>query len=151
MVASARANARSVPGPTAKMSATARAKPTRVAKRAGSSEPGQATAEPFLRFYHSKALRAKTNAVLAALEATPDDETHRAALADLVAELTEAGMDYYYMRPMRLAKVGFVGEQSARLGVASAAALISSVSRKFIARMDRAQLLIVARHIRELA
>ena len=89
--------------------------------------------------------------MLAALEAAPDHAKHRAALADLVAELTEAGMDYYYIRALRVAQVGFVGEQSARLGVSGAAKLISSVSRKYIMRMDDAQLLIVARHIRELA
>jgi len=89
--------------------------------------------------------------VLAALEAAPDHAKHRAALADLVAELTEVGMDYYYIRALRVAQVGFVGEQSARLGVSGAAKLISSVSRKYIMRMDDAQLLIVARHIRELA
>jgi hypothetical protein len=60
-------------------------------------------------------------------------------------------MDFYYMRALRLAQVGFVVEQSARLGVSSAAKLISSVSRKFIVRMDKDQLLIIARHIRELA
>lgn len=89
--------------------------------------------------------------MLAALEAAPDHAKHRAALADLVAELTEVGMDYYYIRALRVAQVGFVGEQSARLGVSGAAKLISSVSRKYIMRMDDAQLLIVARHIRELA
>ena len=89
--------------------------------------------------------------MLAALEAAPDHARHRAALADLVAELTEVGMDYYYIRALRVAQVGFVGEQSARLGVSGAAKLISSVSRKYIMRMDDAQLLIVARHIRELA
>ena len=72
-------------------------------------------------------------------------------MADLVAELTEAGMDYYYLRALKLAKVGFVTEQSARLGVSGAVMLINSVSRKFIVRMDKAQLLVVARHIRELA
>lgn len=89
--------------------------------------------------------------MLAALEAAPAHAKHRAALADLVAELTEVGMDYYYIRALRVAQVGFVGEQSARLGVSGAAKLISSVSRKYIMRMDDAQLLIVARHIRELA
>jgi len=36
-------------------------------------------------------------------------------LADLVADLTQAGMDYYYLRALKLAQVGFVVEQSARL------------------------------------
>ena len=104
-----------------------------------------------MRFYHSKALRTKTQAVLAALEATPDQPKHGEAMADLVADLTEAGMEYYYLRALKLAQVGFVVEQSARLGMSGAVMLINSVSRKFIVRMDKAQLLVVARHIRELA
>jgi len=134
------------------MAAAAPAKATRSAKPAAKKKPSRvpATDEPFLRFYHSKELRARTHAVLAALEATPDHAKHRDALADLVTELTEIGMDYYYMRALRLARVGFVVEQSARLGVSGAAKLISSVSRKFLMRMDSAQLLIVARHIRDL-
>lgn len=122
------------------------------AKLAASARPGKgpATVGPALSFQVSKALRARTLAVLAALEAAPDDAGQGDALADLVAELTQAGLDYYYLEALRRAKVGFVGEQSARLGLSGAAGIISSVSRKFIVRMDRAQLLIVARHIREL-
>ncbi len=109
------------------------------------------SAEPFLRFYHSDELRAKTLAVLEALEEDSDPENHRDTLADLVAELTESGMSYYYLRALKLAKAGFVVEQSARLGMSGAVKLITSVTRKFIVRMDSAQLLVVSRHIRELA
>jgi hypothetical protein len=60
-------------------------------------------------------------------------------------------MNYYYLRALKDAQVGFVVEQSARLAMSGAVKLISSVSRKFIVRMDNAQLLVVARHIRHLA
>ena len=108
-------------------------------------------AEPSLRFYHSQALRTKTNSVLAGLQARPDHPKHGEALADLVAELIEAGMDYYFLKALKQAKVGFVAEQSARLGMSGAVRLINSVSRNFIVRMDQAQLLVVASHIRSLA
>ena len=108
-------------------------------------------AEPFMRFYHSDKLRARTLAVLSALEEASDPEEHRDSLADLVVELTESGMDYYFLRALKLAKAGFLVEQSARLGMSGAVKLIGSVSRKFIGRMDSAQLLVVSRHIRELA
>jgi hypothetical protein len=146
MATSARKTARPATKPAAKTPATARPKPTAAVKR--SAAP--ATAEPYLRFRYSKALRAKTQAMLAALEASPDDVKYRDAVADLVAELTEVGMDYYYLKALRLARVGFVAEQSARLGMSGATKIISSVCRKFIVRMDKEQLLIVARHIREL-
>ena len=134
---------------TAKPASTPRAKvPASQGSKAAAAAVGS---EPYLRFHHSLDLRARTDAVLAALEESPDDAGHGAALANLVAELTGAGMDYYFLRPLRLAQVGFVAEQSARLGMSGAVKLISSVSRKFIVRMDREQLLAVATHIRALA
>ncbi|HJV76074.1 MAG TPA: hypothetical protein VJ654_17770 [Noviherbaspirillum sp.] len=101
-----------------------------------------------MRFYYSKALQKKTYAVLDALEQAPDHPKHSKAVADLVSELIEAGMDYYFLKALKLAKVGFIAEQSARLGVSTAVKLISSLSQKYIAGMDKNQLLVVARHIR---
>ncbi len=131
---------------------TKTSKPTKVAK-AAKPPAARATAvqEPSLRFYHSKALRKRTDAVLSALEAAPEKPQHPEAVADLVAELVEAGMDYYFMVPLKQAEVGFLKEQSARLGMSGAVTLINSVSRKFIVRMDAAQLQVVAAHIRSLA
>jgi hypothetical protein len=110
----------------------------------------KAAVQPSMRFYHSEALREKTHAVLDALEAAPGHPRHGDALADLVAELIDAGMDYYFMRALKQAKVGFVTEQSARMGLSGAVKLMASVNRKFIVRMDQDQLLVVAQHIRAL-
>jgi hypothetical protein len=109
-----------------------------------------AAQEPSLRFYHSKALRKRTDTVLSALEAAPEKPQNADAVADLVAELVEAGMDYYFLVPLKQAEVGFLKEQSARLGMTGAVTLINSVSRKFIVRMDADQLLVFASHIRSL-
>jgi len=106
---------------------------------------------PSLRFYHSEVLREKTNTVLSALETQPGHPHQGEAIADLVTHLIEAGMDYYFLKPLKQAEVGFVAEQSARLGISGAVKLISSISRKFIIRMDHTQLLVVATHIRSLA
>lgn len=116
---------------------------------AGSGEP--AAAGPSLRFHHSDELQARMLAVLSALEKAADPEEHRGDLADLVAELTESGMDFYYLRALRLAGSGYVAQQSARLGMSGAVKMISSVSRRFIMGMDKAQLLAVSAHIRSLA
>jgi hypothetical protein len=127
-------------------------------KAAAKKTPGQApskplpkpSTEPSLRFHHARALRAKTDAVLAALEAGPEQPRQGEAMADLVHELVDAGMEYYFLRALKAAQLGFVAEQSARLGMSGAVRMISSVSRQFILRMDRPQLLVVARHIRGL-
>lgn len=136
-----KAKAKSATPPAAKAPAKAKATPKAATK---------ASTQPSLRFYHSKELRAKTEAVLSALEAKPDHPEHGESLAELVNELIDAGMDYYFMRALKEAKVGFMGEQSAKLGMSGAVKLISSVSRKFIVRMDKDQLLVVASHIRTL-
>ena len=135
-----------------KQPAQAPVKPPVAVKASARKVPAasKAAAEPSMRFYHSRALREKTHAVLDALEAAPGHPRHGDALADLVTELIEAGMDYYFMRALKQAKVGFVTEQSARMGMSGAVKLISSVNRKFIVRMDKDQLLVVAQHIREL-
>jgi len=88
--------------------------------------------------------------VLSALESADDPEDHREELADLVAGLTRTGMDYYYLRALKLAGVGAVAQGSAKVGISTAVKMISSVSRSFIMRMDGAQLLKVSAHIRSL-
>ena len=106
--------------------------------------------KPFLRFYHSESLRAKTLEVLATLEEAKDSTRHRAALADILVELTRSAMDYFFLRPLKLAKVGFFVEQSANLGMSATTGVLASVTRNIIGNMDNAQLLTVCSYIRQL-
>jgi len=65
-------------------------------------------------------------------------------------ELTNSGLDYYFMKPLKLAKAGFIVQQSANLGLAGAQQVMGSVIRNIIGRMDRPQLLSVRGSIRQL-
>jgi hypothetical protein len=123
-------------------SAVARAK--RPAK--ASAPPGK----PFLRFYHSEALRAKTLAVLTTIEKAKDGTQHRDALAGIVVELTDSGLDYYFMRSLKVAKAGFFVEQTANLGLGAAKQVFASVIRNIIGRLDTPQLLSVCGTVRQL-
>jgi len=114
------------------------------------SEPPASPNKPFLRYYHSEALRKKTLSLLSTLEQAPDAAAHRDALADLVVELTNAGMNYYFMQPLKLAKPGFIVEQSASLGMAGVQQVMASVIRQFVGRMEAPQLLSVCSSIRQL-
>ncbi|MCF8199507.1 MAG: hypothetical protein K9J42_12125 [Sulfuritalea sp.] len=109
-----------------------------------------AASKPFIRFYHSEGLRKKTLALLDTIEQSEDATTHRDALSDLVVELTNSGMDYFFMKPLKLAKPGFLVEQSANLGLAGVQQVMGSVVRKIIARMNSPQLLSVCGSIRQL-
>ena len=106
--------------------------------------------EPFLRFYHSEALRDKTLSLLKAMEQAQDVTVHRGALANLVVELTSSGMDYYFLKPLKLAKPGLVVVKSASLGLAGVQRMMGPVVRQIIVRMDGPQLISVCSSIRQL-
>lgn len=132
--------------PSSKRSSASRGK--RAAR--ASSEPSRPSSKPFLRFYHSDSLRKKTLSVLDSLKEAKDATAHRGALADVVVELTRSGMDYYFMKPLERAKVGFILQQSANLSLAGAMRVMESVIRNIIGRMDEPQLLSVGDSIRQL-
>jgi len=110
---------------------------------------GKPSSQPFLRFYHSEGLRKKTLSVLTTLEQARDASAHRDDLADVVVELMKSGLDYYFMQPLKLAKAGFIVEQSASLGLTGAQQVMGSVVRSIIGRMEKPQLLSVSGSIRQ--
>lgn len=113
-----------------------------------SAGPAALADKPFLRFHHSAPLRRKTLSVVEALEQGENPVAHADGLADLVVELTNAGLDAYFMQPLKLAKPGFVVEQSASLGMVGVQQVLGTVIRRVIGRMDGAQLLCVCGSIR---
>jgi hypothetical protein len=133
-----------VPTSSKRRSKPAAASPVKPLAKASSR-----SSQPFLRFYHSKSLRAKTLAVLATLEKAKDGTQHRDALADIIVELTDSGMEYYFLRPLKLAKVGFFTQQSANLGMATTTRLLGSVIRNIIGGMGSPQLIAVCSHVRQ--
>jgi len=123
------------------------------AKSAKSTKPATApavsSAKPFLRFYHSEELRTKTIAMLVTLESARDPTVHRGALASIAVELTSSGLDYYFIKPLKVANAGFVVEQSANLGMTGVQQLMGSVIRSIIGRMDGPQLRSVGTSLRQ--
>lgn len=133
---------------------TTSAKPLPRAKaKPSSARPAESPispSRPYLRFYHSEALRTKTLAVLTTLEEASDATKHRDDLANVVVELMNSGMDYYFMRPLKQAKAGFIVEQSANIGLAGVQQVMASVIRRVIGHMASPQLRSVCGSIREL-
>jgi hypothetical protein len=62
--------------------------------------------------------------------------------------MTNAGMDYFLMQPLRAADAGFVTVQSASLGMSGAEQVIGSVIRNVIGYMDGRALLSICGSIR---
>lgn len=127
---------------------TTQAKAHAAARTKRPAEAAEPPSKPFLRFYHSERLRTKTLAVLDAIEQAEDASAHSKALADVAVELMGSAMDYFFLGPLKLAKVGFIVEQSASLGMAGTQQVMGSVIRNIIGRMDTAQLVSVCGSIR---
>lgn len=109
----------------------------------------EASVKPFLRFYLSDELRNRTVAVITTLEGARNPTVHRDALASIAVELTNSGLDYYFIKPLKVAKAGFVVEQSASLGMTGVQQLMGSVIRNVIGRMDGPQLQSVGKSLRQ--
>jgi hypothetical protein len=124
-----------------------RAPGARSAKRVG--DPSGPSVRPFLRFYHSEELHQKTLVVLTNLESAEDPTAHRAALADIAVELTNSGLHYYFIKPLKVAKAGFILEQTASIGMAGVQQVVAAVIRNIIGRMDGQQLLSVGDSLRQ--
>ena len=116
--------------------------------KASSKSPGPSS-QPSLRFHYPASLRKEALSVLVTLEQAPDATAHRAALADVVVKLTNSGMDAYFMKPLEVAKAGFIVQQSAKIGLAGVQQMMGSVIRNVVGRMDRPQLLSVCGSIRQ--
>lgn len=105
---------------------------------------------PSLRFRHSKDLRTRTLRVLDALEGAPDATAHSDALADIVLELTEVGLSYYFLKPVQDAKAGMLATQTTKMGLGGILRVMSPVARRVLGGMDHDQLLAVSAHLRAL-
>jgi hypothetical protein len=117
---------------------------------APSPRRSSAGGRPYLRFYHPVPLRTKTLAILDRLELAPDATRHRDALAGVVVDLTESGMDAFFIQPLKLARAGFIVERTASLGVAGAVSVMSAVVHRVIGSMGSPQLLSVCGSVRKL-
>jgi len=102
-----------------------------------------------LRFYHSEELHEKTILMLDTLESARDPTAHRNAFAELAVELTHSGLHYYFIKPLKAAKAGFVLEQSASVGMVGVQQVIGTVIRNIVGRMDAPQLLSISNSLRQ--
>jgi hypothetical protein len=109
-------------------------------------DPGS---RPFLRFHHSQELRVKTIEVLEVVESAGKATAYSGHLTDLVLELTDSGMDQYFLQSLKATKANFVVQQSAALGLSGVRKLMGTVIRNILGRMDDRQLLSICGSIRQ--
>lgn len=110
---------------------------------------GELLSRPFLRFHHSHELRVKTLEVLVAIESAEKATAYSGQLTELVLELTDSGMDQYFLQSLKATKANFVVQQSAALGLAGVQKVMGTVIGNILGRMDDRQLLVVCGSIRK--
>jgi hypothetical protein len=106
--------------------------------------------KPSLRFTHSPALRTQTLKVLAAIEDDPDPTRHAEALTSLVLSLTETGMDYYLLKPLKDGKFSFIAQQAASFGISGALRIMTPIAGTVLGGADAKQLKVISKHMRQL-
>jgi hypothetical protein len=104
---------------------------------------------PYLRFHHSQELRVKTLEVLETVENADRAADYSGELTELVLELTDHGMDQYFLQSLKATKVNFVVQHSAALGLAGVQKMMGTVIRNILGRMDDRQLIVVCGSIRQ--
>lgn len=110
---------------------------------------GELDSKPFLRFHHSQELRVKTLEVLETVERAEKPTAHAGRLTDLVLELTDSGMDQYFLQSLKATKANFLVQQSAALGLSGVQKVMGSVIRNILVRMDDRQLISICGSIRQ--
>lgn len=121
---------------------------TVTAKR-GPKRAADPESKPFLRFYHSHELRAETLDVLETVENADKATAHAGRLTELVLELTNIGMDEYFLQALKATKANFLVQQSAALGLSGVRKVMGTVIRNILGRMNDRQLLSVCGSIRQ--
>jgi len=108
------------------------------------------TEKPYFRFTHSKPLRKRTLKILDAIDRDDDPTVHRKELSDNIIELFETGMSFFILNPLAKLKMGFVVEQSAKVGVASSLRVMAPVVRQVVGRMNKKQLRQLSKEMRRM-
>lgn len=84
------------------------------------------------------------------MEKSKDRTEHRDDLIKVIVELTDSGMEYFFLKPLKLAKAGFFTQQSANIGMSATTGVLASVIRSIVGGMDSNQLLTVCGFMRGL-
>ena len=134
-----------VPAKTVAKKATAKK-----ATGAGAAKPAQVAEAPALRFYLSDELHVRLVLTLTTLESAKDASGHHGELSETIVAALDEGLDYYFIQPVKVAKAGFIVEQSANLGLVGVRRLMAPVIKNVLSRMDHKQLISIAASIRAL-
>ncbi len=95
-------------------------------------------------FEISPELRQRVEAALAELRAAPDPKTCVPELVGTVLEMTDVGLDYFYLRPLEEVEAGLVARSTAKIGIAAAGKSLPLIVRRVVGSLSKEQLLELA-------
>ena len=101
-------------------------------------------------FQISPELMARAEAALAAVREEPAQGPAVEELVEVVLEMTDRGLDFYYLEPLRRAEAGAMTTSAARLGIAAAGRGIPAIIRRVVRSLDEEQILSIADFIDEI-
>lgn len=95
---------------------------------------------PSVRFHLSETLHAETLEAIDTIAADPKPRDYSIALGDMVVELTQAGLNYYFGQALRQADAGFVLTKTADVGLAATLKVMAPVIRNVIGQLNDQQI-----------
>ena len=95
-------------------------------------------------FEISAELMAEARSAVAAVRRDPSHKPNVEALVEIVLELTDRGLDFYFLEPLRRARAGAMSTSTAKLGIAAAGRGIPPIIRRVISSLDEDQILAIA-------
>lgn len=88
--------------------------------------------------------RSKAVKIVASLREDPASREVAGKLIDLVIDLTDTGLTYFFLHPLELAGVGAIRRKGVGVALATAGRVLPSVVRSTIGSMNESQLLRIA-------
>ncbi len=101
-------------------------------------------------FSISAELRRRCEAVIDAIRQAEDPSDHLDELAEVVVDMTDCGLDFYFLHPLERAGAGRVAKTTTRVGLAAARRGLPAVIRRVMASFTDEQVLEIADFIDEI-
>lgn len=108
------------------------------------SSPSELEPEHLVAFPISPELYERVTGIVEVLRAAEKASDHMAELAEIIAEMTDRGLGYYFLRPLDEAGMGAISRGTAKVGIASLSKGIPLIVKRVLGSASDQELLAVA-------
>lgn len=85
-------------------------------------------------------LRLRAESIVERLRSDPDKKQHAPELVEVVVEMTDRGLHYYFLHPLEEARVGSMTRKAVELAIGTAGRTLPMVIRKTVGSLGDEQL-----------